>query len=431
MMTVLNSVTINDVRKQSLLFGVAISVTLSVIAPAAKYVPVAYASTATTTTDSLQDQINANTQEIAILNQEIAQYQAELQEADANKKTLQEAINSLNLQREELQTKITAIQSQINTTQLQIKQLGTGIANTQGEISANQSTLAEEMRSLQEDDDDPLIVQILSSASLSQAWDDANTILEVQGAIQNEVQTLQTQESSLSTSKTASQEKQNVLASQKESLASQQTSLNQAKQSKAQLLAETNASEATYEKLLAQAKTELASFSTFAKNAGGSGLLTNQTSCDAWGCYYNQRDAAWGDDALNGTQYNLASDGCLITSLAMVLTHYGFHDVTPVTINANPNNFAAYFPAYLLFTIQVDGETVTRITSTIDATLATGNPVIIGLNAYGGTHYVVFISGSKGNYIMRDPYIANGEDISFSAHYSLKDIFGVSKVQIS
>ena len=91
----------------------------------------------------------------------------------------------------------------------------------------------------------------------------------------------------------------------------------------------------------------------------------------------------------NGTKYSLASDGCLVTAMAMVLTHYGYRDVTtPVTINSNPNNFASYYPAYLLMTINVDGASATRITAAIDAILATGNPVIAGLHAYGGTHFV-------------------------------------------
>ena len=72
--------------------------------------------------------------------------------------------------------------------------------------------------------------------------------------------------------------------------------------------------------------------------------------------------------------------------------------------------------------------TATRKTAAIDATLATGNPVIVGLNAYGGTHFVVLVSGSNGNYLMRDPYITNGNNISFSAHYSLRNIFSISKV---
>ncbi len=62
--------------------------------------------------------------------------------------------------------------------------------------------------------------------------------------------------------------------------------------------------------------------------------------------------------------------------------------------------------------------------------LATGNPVVVGVRAYGGTHFVVLVSGRRGNYIMRDPYIPGGKDINFSDHYSVRRIFGVTKVQI-
>ena len=200
--------------------------------------------------------------------------------------------------------------------------------------------------------------------------------------------------------------------------------------SKSELLTATKAEESNYEKLLAAAEAELNSFSAFAQNAGGSKLLVNQTVCDSWGCYYNQRDALWGNNPLDGTRYKLASDGCLVTAVAMVMTHYGYRDVTPATINSNPDNFASYYPAYLLTSINVDGVTATRKVAAIDATLATGNPVIVGLYAYGGTHFVVLVSGKRGNYVMRDPYVANGKDISFSAHYSLRRIFAVTKVVI-
>jgi hypothetical protein len=182
---------------------------------------------------------------------------------------------------------------------------------------------------------------------------------------------------------------------------------------------------------LVQAQAELKSFSNFTKNAGGDQLLSNQTVCDSWGCYYNQRDSSWGGEPLNGTGYTLAGDGCLVTSMAMVMTHYGYRNVTPAIINANPNNFAAYFPAYLLNTISVGLVTATRKTATIDATLATGNPVIIGMNVYGGTHFIVLVSGNSGNYIMRDPYLANGKDISFSSHYNLGEIYSISNVVIN
>jgi peptidoglycan hydrolase CwlO-like protein len=395
------------------------------------------AGTATTSTStaasnsSLQAELNANNQQMAILNQQIAQYQAELQQVGANKKTLQAAINSLDLQKNKVQTQISLTQTQIKNTQLEIQQLGGQITSTQQTIATDQTALGAYMRSLQKADAKPLIVQMLSSGGLVQTWDDLNQTLQIQNGIQNEIQSLGQQKTELATTQIASEQKQSTLTAQQQSLTAQQQSLVSTEQSKSQLLTETNSQEATYEKLLAAANAELNSFSAFAANAGGSKLLGNQTICDSWGCYYNQRDGAWGNDPLDGTRFSMAADGCLVTSMAMVLTHYGYKDVTPVTINSNPNDFTAYAPAYLLTTINVDGVTATRKTAAIDATLATGNPVIVGIDAYGGTHFVVLVSGSKSHYIMKDPYITNGNDISFTDHYTLRSIFSIVKVIIS
>jgi ABC-type bacteriocin/lantibiotic exporter with double-glycine peptidase domain len=115
--------------------------------------------------------------------------------------------------------------------------------------------------------------------------------------------------------------------------------------------------------------------------------------------------------------------------MAMVMTHYG-HKTLPSDINSNSNNFASYYPAYLLYTISANGATAQRVSASIDATLGSGNPVVVGINAYGGTHFVVLRSGSGGNYMMNDPYIANGNNISFNAYYSVGSIFEVDKVVI-
>jgi peptidoglycan hydrolase CwlO-like protein len=382
-------------------------------------------------TVDLQAQIDAQTAQVSQINQEIAKYEAEIAQANADKATLQNAIHTLDLERQKVEAQISATQRQISATQLQIRQLGQGIANAQSAINTDQAAVGATLRTMQQADAQSLVVQLFTANSLTDAWNDVDTAMQIQTAVKAQIAELAVQKSSLIDSQTATKQKQDALNAQKSTLASQKQSLTQTQKSKGQLLAETNANEATYQKLLAQAKAELASFSAFTANAGGSGLLPHQTSCDSWGCYYNQRDVAWGNQSLNGTRYALKSDGCLVTSMAMLVTHYGYRDVTPVTINANPSNFAAYYPAYLLFTISVDGMTVTRKSTYIDSTLATGNPVVVGLNAYGGTHYVVLVSGSKGNYVMKDPYVPNGNDIPFTSHYSLKQVFGVAKVVIS
>lgn len=209
------------------------------------------------------------------------------------------------------------------------------------------------------------------------------------------------------------------------------TQLEGEKSNKQKLLAETQGSESNYQRLLSQAKAQLAGFSRFTQSQGGASLLSGQTSCDGWGCYYNQRDSQWGGLALNGTQYSLASDGCLVTSMAMVYTHYGHRNVTPVTINSDSSNFASYYPAYLLKRIRADGALSERQWNDIDGTLASGNPVIVGISYDGGSladHFVVFVSGSGGNYTMNDPFTPSGHNISFRGRYPNEKVVEYEKV---
>lgn len=221
-------------------------------------------------------------------------------------------------------------------------------------------------------------------------------------------------------------EKKKVEALQKQ-LQAYNTQLDLNKQAKQRLLSETQGSEANYQRLLAQAKAQLAGFQRFVTSQGGASILSNQTICDDWGCYYNQRDSQWGNNALNGTQYTLASDGCLVTAMAMVYTHLGKRGVTPQTINSNPSNFASYYPAFLNKTISAEGMTTSRIYATIDSELSAGRPVVIGIGR-GPDHFVVFISGSSGDYKMNDPFVPNGHNINFTDHYSVSNINSMEKV---
>ena len=223
------------------------------------------------------------------------------------------------------------------------------------------------------------------------------------------------------------EDKKKQIESLRKQLEAYSAELDGQKQSKQRLLAETRGSEATYQQLLAQAKAQLAGFQRFVTSQGGASILSNQTVCDGWGCYYNQRDSQWGNNSLNGTKYTLASDGCLVTSMAMVYTHLGKKGVIPQTINSNPSNFASYYPAYLNKTISADGMTTSRVYATIDSELSSGRPVIIGIGA-GPDHFVVFISGSNGDYTMHDPFVPNGHNIKFTDHYSISNINSIEKV---
>jgi peptidoglycan hydrolase CwlO-like protein len=393
--------------------------------------PSAVAAAATST---VQSQIDAASAEIQTLQAQITQYEDQLTKLGSQKETLQSAIQSLDLQRKKVNASISVTQTKINQTSLKLTDLGGSIDNKTQRIASNQTSIATSLRAIEHAEGATIVEQIFSAGGFDNAWQDIAKLTTLDEALRNDTMDLQSTKASLTSDYNATQQTQNELMALRKQLSQQETELNQNRAQQAALLAQTKNSEATYQTLLAEAKSQLASFSAFAQNAGGSGLLANQTSCDSWGCYYNQRDAAWGNLPLNGTKYRLASDGCLVTAMAMVMTHYGYMNVTPATINANPSNFAAYYPAYLLFTVQAGGATAVRVrqtvsTRTIDALLKNG-PVIVGIYAYGGTHFVVLTKNTGTDYLMRDPYVANGKDISFSAHYKFNNIYAVNTVVI-
>jgi hypothetical protein len=117
--------------------------------------------------------------------------------------------------------------------------------------------------------------------------------------------------------------------------------------------------------------------------------------------------------------------------MAMVYTHYGYKDITPQSINSNSSNFAGIPAALLRYSISANGVSSSRINADIDSTLASGHPVIVGISYDGGNlpdHFVVFISGSGGNYMMNDPFTPNGQNISFRDRYPSVRIVESNKV---
>lgn len=380
---------------------------------------------------SVQTQLDANTEQLATLQAKIDNYQKQLNGLGTEKKTLQAAINSLTLTQKKLTTQIELTQTKISSANLQIKKLTNSIGDKEASIEDDQQAIAKSLRTLAQVEETPLLAKVIASKNFSEGWKIADEFVQFNAAIEKNIADLRSARATLSANRDQVSATKKTLVSLQADLNDQKRSVNATKKTQQNLLTETKNQESTYQKLLAAAKAELASYTAFTTNAGGSKLLANQTSCDDWGCYYSQRDTIWGNTLLSGTRERLAASGCLVTAMAMVLTHYGHRTVTPVSINADSGNFSP-FGGLLLYTINVDGVTATRYkTAKIDSILSSGHPAVIGVHAYGGTHFVVLTSGSNGNYLMRDPYVANGKDISLTAHYPLKSIFSIAKVVVS
>lgn len=214
-------------------------------------------------------------------------------------------------------------------------------------------------------------------------------------------------------------------------LKDQQIKLNAQKAAKNSLLSATQNDESKYQSLLSQAKAQLSAFSRFVSEQGGASILSNQTKCDSWGCYYNQRDSEWGNIGMGGSSYSMASYGCLVTSVSMVASHFGR--------NIKPGNIAtvsdAFVPStgYLYHDFVVNGIKVTinsASKSILDNELSAGRPVIAGLYS-GPDHFIVILRKEGDNYIMHDPFLENGAGRPLTEKYSLSDITSLRLVSFN
>lgn len=203
------------------------------------------------------------------------------------------------------------------------------------------------------------------------------------------------------------------------------------KSAKNNLLTATKNDEVKYQSLLSQAKAQLAAFNRFVASQGGASILSNQTKCDSWGCYYNQRDSSWGNIGLGGSKYSVASYGCLISSISMVASHYG-RNIKPSDIAVNPEAFVPG-TGYLYHDFSVNGTRV-RLSSAsksmLDSELAAGRPVIAGL--YGGPdHFIVILRKDGDKYIMHDPFLENGNEKPLTEKYSISDVTSIRLVSFN
>lgn len=382
-------------------------------------------TTSVTPTPDTTSQANA-------LQGQINELQSKISSTQAQEKTLSSQISVMDNQ-------IKLTQLRITSTQSQLTQLNSDISIANGKISTLETSLTDITKALlnrivatyQTGTTQPLEI-FVSASDAKDLVRRANYIKLAQEHDKKLIYDTQQAKIDYENQKTIFENKKKQVEALKTQLTAYTAQLDGEKKTKQQLLTETQGSEANYQRLLAQAKAQLAGFSRFTTSQGGSSLLSNQTVCDDWGCYYNQRDSQWGGQALGS--YSLASDGCLVTSMAMVYTHMGRRGVTPATINANAGNFAAYERAWLKKTITADGMTTTRISNDIDNELSAGRPVVVGISYDGGPyadHFLVLISGSGGNYMMNDPYTPNGHNISFRGRYPSARIVEIEKVVAS
>lgn len=212
------------------------------------------------TAEELQRQIGDHSSQIEALNKEIAEYERQLSAVSAQKNTLQSTINQLALSIKKTTATINVTKNQISTTQLQIQQLSDGIEEKEASIGSAKAGIGESIRRMNDVETQSLALQVLSAGDLSDLWEEIDRSQSLQTALDAQIAHLSIQKQSLTTSKTAAEEKRAQLQRQQQILLSQQGSLNAQKKSQDELLAQTKRQESSYQAILAQKQAEKDTF---------------------------------------------------------------------------------------------------------------------------------------------------------------------------
>ncbi len=212
------------------------------------------------TADELRTEIDEHNAKIDRLDKEIAQYEKDLVVIGGKKKTLQNAISTLNITIKKTTASIEVTKSKIGATELEIRELAGDIADRETLIARQKAAMATMMRAVAEEDDRSLLEQTLDEETLADTWRVLDAAASFQEALTSRIDVLAAEKKRLAASKAATEAKRAELVKQKTTLVAQQGSLNATKLSQNELLSQTRSQEAEYQKILKAKKAQQASF---------------------------------------------------------------------------------------------------------------------------------------------------------------------------
>ncbi len=346
--------------------------------------------------------------------------------------TLGQALDMLNIQIKLTQAKIAAATIQLNDLNAEINDLSGKIDSIDYSLTDLTKTFVSRVRETYMYPGTSNVVMLTESSGLSDLIRTVEYAKRVRDYDRNILVSLEKSRLDFDAQKQAKEEKQKEVAALQQKLSSDKTALASQVTAKNQLLADTRNNETKYQQLLTQAQAQLASLANFAESVGIS-LIPHQDLSDSWGKYYNQRDANWGNMLINtqgsgcGGACSVAKVGCLVTSYAMVASHYGGSS-SPGDVATNGGDF---FPGTALFNSpgpSANGHNATDVNDPslqqLRDALNSGKVIIAGLSINGGPakshfsdHWVVLRSVDGDSFRINDPEYPGAMNVSLKDNY--------------
>ncbi len=202
------------------------------------------------TADDLNIKINQKNTDITQLEQEIKQYQNELDNLGKQKNSLSGSIKQLDITRKKLEADILLTQKKIEKTNLKIQSLGSQINIKENSISNNTGAIKSGIKNINEFELESTLETILSNGTFTSAWNDIDNIISIREKIREQIIELKQIKGELEDTRKETVDAKNELLALKKELADQKKIVEQNTVEKKKLLAQTKNSETSYQKLL-------------------------------------------------------------------------------------------------------------------------------------------------------------------------------------
>ena len=215
---------------------------------------------ADTITDVLKSKIEEREAQIKILEEEIKQYNQEVDHASKQGRTLKNTIKTLDLTRKKITTDILLTDHKINKTGLSIQELESEIVITENHIDLNKQAIILAFQSRQELEDVGFIMMILSNKNIRDIWNDIDTTKQIQNEIKNKSIELKALQDDLEVKKFALEDQKKNLVVLKGDLTDKKQAVEFTRQQKSTLLLKTKNKEDTFRELVKTKEEQKAQF---------------------------------------------------------------------------------------------------------------------------------------------------------------------------
>lgn len=217
-------------------------------------------TTTLSTADELRKKIELQTKNIEALNKEIQAYSELKDKTTKEAQTLQALINDLNKNAKVLDLDIKKTRSQIEKANLEISSLDINIKRSEGKIGDFKTVLSNNIREIQQREDDGFIVSVLAQRNLSDTLIEINDRMNLGKNIKAQVDSLRSEKQLLSYTKQDEEAKKVELSQFQTELANKKKIVEYNKNEQTKTLSATKNQEKTYQQLLAEKQALKAQF---------------------------------------------------------------------------------------------------------------------------------------------------------------------------